>query len=61
MSDFAVMVLIRPADLGGVDGVRLTGEYHAELRQRFRRAEVDPYNANDYATHWFGKRLRVEH
>jgi GNAT superfamily N-acetyltransferase len=29
------MVLIRPADFVGADAVRLTGEYHAELRQRF--------------------------
>jgi len=156
------MVFVRPADFDGVDAVRLTGEYHAELRQRFpsgydparglsaaaddlrapsgifviawddstpvgcgglktidsttgeiksmfvtpthrqrgvgaailevleqsghsmgfervvldtseylpeaialyRRNgffEIDPYNANDYATNWFEKRLRVEH
>jgi GNAT superfamily N-acetyltransferase len=35
------MVSIRPADFVGVDGARLTGEYHAELRRRFP-SDYDP-------------------
>src|SRR5207253_4657843 len=37
----AGQVVIRPADFGAVDAERLTGEYHAELRQRFP-SDYDP-------------------
>jgi hypothetical protein len=49
------VVVIAAAPFDGVEGRALTTGYHGELRARY--VAIEPYNSNQYATHWFEKRL----